>query len=133
MVIMEKAAEILVVDDEPAVALAIKAALKFCGFAVVGVPNGEAALEQLRADLGRFPVVLSDHNMPGLGGLGFVQALRELGYPGGIVILSAFLSGEIESRYQALGVDQILSKPFDLRRLRGAIESLLEAQAQNAA
>jgi CheY-like chemotaxis protein len=123
--IMENEVEILVADDEPAVALAIKSALKFCGYAVQTVPNGAAALECIQAEPGRFGLMLTDHNMPGLGGLALVKALRAAGFPGRIVILSAFLSRSIEAQYVALGVDQILSKPFNLERLRLAMEQAL--------
>jgi CheY-like chemotaxis protein len=125
MEIIEKEVEILVADDEPAVALAIKSALKYCGYAVLTVPNGEAALARIQEEPGRFGLVLSDHNMPGVGGLALVKALREANYPGRIVILSAFLSQGIEAQYEALGVDQILSKPFNITRLRAALEQAL--------
>ena len=121
MEIMETEVEILVADDEPAVALAIKSALKFCGYSVLTVSNGEQALERVKAEPTRFALVLSDHNMPGLGGLALVKALRVVGYPGRIVILSAFLSREIEAQYEELAVDQILSKPFNIERLRNAL------------
>ena len=125
MEIMENEVEILVVDDEPAVALAIKSALKFCGYAVLTVPGGEEALQCIQAEPNRFALVLTDHNMPGLGGLALVKALRTVGYPGRIVILSAFLSQSVETQYQALGVDQIVSKPFHLERLRLTLERAL--------
>jgi CheY-like chemotaxis protein len=123
---MVNTGEILVADDEPAVALAIKSALKFCGYSAVTVSNGEEAIGRIKAEPGRFALVLSDHNMPGLGGLALVKALRAVNYPGRIVILSAFLSQAIEDQYEALGVDQILSKPFNIERLRQALERALK-------
>lgn len=122
---MENAVQILVADDEPAVALAIKSALKFCGYSVLTVHSGESALQQIQKEPGRFSVVLTDHNMPGLGGLALVKALRAIGFPGKIVILSAFLTSENETQYELLGVDQILSKPFNVERLRLAISHAL--------
>jgi CheY-like chemotaxis protein len=132
MEIMGNEVEILVADDEPAVAMAIKSALKFCGFAVLTVSSGEAALERIQAEPGRFALVLSDHNMPGLGGLALVAALRAAGYPGRIVILSAFLTGSVEAQYAALGVDEILSKPFSIERLRLALDRALSSAACGA-
>ena len=129
---MENITEVLVADDEPAVALAIKAALKFCGYAVLTVPNGQAALDHIQAEPGRFSVLLSDHNMPGFSGLALVKALRAAGYPGRIVILSAYLSHEIEAQYEELGVDQILSKPFNIERLRLALDRALHADGCRA-
>jgi CheY-like chemotaxis protein len=122
---VENTVEILVADDEPAVALAIKAALKFCGYGALTVPNGQAVLDRVQAEPGRFPVVLTDHNMPVLGGIGLVKALRAIGYPGRIVILSAYLTQENEAEYEALGVDQVLSKPFNLQALRLAMGQAL--------
>ena len=122
---MEITTAVLVVDDEPAVALAIKAALKFCGFPAMTVPNGQAALDAIQADPGRFQIVLSDHNMPSLGGIGLVKALRVIGYPGRIVILSGYLTQENEAQYRDLGVDQILSKPFNIERLRRTLNLAL--------
>jgi CheY-like chemotaxis protein len=126
---MDTAAEILVADDEPAVALAIKSALKFCGYSVQTVPNGQAALDAVEAEPGRYDVVLSDHNMPGLSGLALVKELRVFGYPGRIVILSAYLTQENEAQYRELGVDQILAKPFNLERLRLALSRALNPAA----
>jgi CheY-like chemotaxis protein len=125
MAIMENKVEVLVADDEPAVALAIKSALKFCGYNVQTVSNGEAALERIQAEPGRFCVLLTDHNMPRLGGLALVRALRAMDYPGRIVIVSAFLSHDIEAQYEELAVDQILSKPFNIERLRLTMERAL--------
>jgi CheY-like chemotaxis protein len=126
---MENPVEILVADDEPAVAVAIKSALKFCGYRVLTVGDGQAALDCVQAEPGRFSVVLSDHNMPGLGGIGLVKGLRVAGYPGRIVILSGYLTRENEAQYEKLGVDQILSKPFNLDRLRLALERALHPAA----
>jgi len=104
-------------------------ALRFCGFASASASNGEAALEAVQAEPGRFALVLSDHNMPGMGGLALVKGLRAIGYPGKIVILSGYLSEEVEARYQELGVDQILSKPFNVHRLRDALNQALNSTA----
>ena len=129
MEFMDNEVEILVVDDEPAVALAIKSALKFCGYKVFTVYNGQAALDLIQAEPNRFGLVLSDHNMPGLGGIALVIALRAIGYPGRIVILSAFLSRAMEGQYEEMGVDQILAKPFNIERLRLALEQALHPAA----
>jgi CheY-like chemotaxis protein len=126
---MENMIEVLVADDEPAVALAIKSALRFCGYSVATVPDGKAALEAIQAEPGRFALVLSDHNMPGVGGIALVKALRVIGYGGRIVILSAFLTDENRAQYMDLSVDQILSKPFNIERLRTALDRALNPVA----
>jgi signal transduction histidine kinase/CheY-like chemotaxis protein len=67
-------ARILVVDDEPDVADLIREILARDGFDVVEVSSAEAALELLQRE--RFDMILTDLNMPGLGGRGLHDALR---------------------------------------------------------
>jgi CheY-like chemotaxis protein len=129
MEIMENTVQVLVVDDEPAVALAIKSALKFCGYSVTTAPSGDIALELIQANPGQFSVLLSDHNMPRLGGPGLVKAARDIGFPGRVVILSAYLTDANRALYEQLGVDQILSKPFSLEGLRIALQNALHLVA----
>lgn len=70
--------------------------------------------------------------MPGLGGIELVKGLRAIGYPGRIVILSGYLSTEVEAQYEELGVDQILAKPFNIERLRIALDRALNPAACGA-
>jgi CheY-like chemotaxis protein len=129
---MVNTVHVLVADDEPAVALAIKSALKFCGYSVTTAQDGKAALDAVQADPTRFQLVLSDHSMPGLSGIALVKALRVIGYPGRIVILSAYLTSENEAEYRDLNVDQILSKPFNIERLRRALDRALNPAPCNS-
>ena len=118
---------VLVVDDEPAVALAIKAVLKYCGYGVEMSTSGEAALRQVREAPGKFALVLSDHNMPGISGLDLARELDAMDYPGKVIILSALVSPDMEAEYKKAGVDQIILKPFDLQGFRRAVQSTLES------
>ena len=79
----------------------------------------------IRAEPTRFAALVTDHTMPRLGGLALVRALRDTAFTGRIVLVSAFLTQEIEEQYRQLGVDQILSKPFNIERLRGALDRAL--------
>ena len=59
-------------------------------------------------------------------GLELVRQLRAQKFAGKIVVLSAFLDAENTRAYQALGVDLLLAKPFDMDELRHAIEILAD-------
>ena len=65
-------ATLLVADDDPAVRQSLERTLTREGYAVVLAPDGQAALERLRA--GGIDLVLSDLRMPGLTGLEFLVA-----------------------------------------------------------
>ncbi|HUG38627.1 MAG TPA: response regulator, partial [Candidatus Limnocylindrales bacterium] len=64
---MSDAPVLLVADDDPAVRQSLERMLAREGYAVVLAPDGQAALERLRA--GGIDLVLSDLKMPGLTGI----------------------------------------------------------------
>lgn len=64
---------VLVVDDEADVAELIREILDRDGFEVETAPDAEAALRL--AETGNFTLILTDLNMPGMGGRGFYERL----------------------------------------------------------
>jgi PAS domain S-box-containing protein len=67
------AATILVIDDEPEVADLIREILQRDGFTVRSAASGEDALEMIRHET--FSLILTDLNMPGMGGREFYEVL----------------------------------------------------------
>lgn len=67
---------LLVVDSNPQVRRALAKVFTGCGYAVTCAEDGVEALEM--AERHRFPVVISEMNMPRLNGVELVQALSEL-------------------------------------------------------
>ena len=65
--------------------------------------------------------------MPRVTGLELVRQLRARDFGGKIVVLSAFLNEENVRAYEALGVDLMLAKPFDMDELRKAIGILADS------
>ena len=118
---------ILTVDDERPVICSIQFALggPACSLAAAG--DGEEALEQIQAKEPPFDLIITDNNMPRVNGLELVRRLREMSFAGKIIVLSAHLSTEIQSAYQALKVDRMIPKPFDVSELRSAVAQVVPA------
>jgi CheY-like chemotaxis protein len=114
---------ILVVDDEPLIAMALEAALEDAGYEVVTAANGRQGLERLaeaRADL-----VLLDMMMPVMSGPAMLAAMvaqPELaGIP--VIILSSLPEPTIRNRTD--GVAAIIRKPYTADQVLGAIAKAL--------
>src|SRR5947209_3996602 len=87
--------KILAVDDEPAVAQSVSFALAGPSRHLTLADGGEQALQRLVSDVPPpFDVVITDNNMPGMSGLELVRHLRQRGFEGKIVVLSAHLTDE---------------------------------------
>jgi signal transduction histidine kinase len=125
---------LLVVDDEAAQVEALCRTLEDEGYSVAGFTGTGAALAALRA--GSFDIVLTDLTMPGMDGIAFLSAAREID-PGlaGIVMTG---HGSIATAVEAMkagALDYIL-KPFDLRvilRVLARTQAMLRLRRENAA
>jgi two-component system chemotaxis response regulator CheY len=87
--------------------------------------DGRAALAKLIAD----PVhlVLSDYNMPGMDGLQLLQALRENRTTAriGFILVTGNPTPDLVARGKALGVNNIIKKPFSTASLKQCIEAVV--------
>lgn len=103
---------VLYAEDEPMLRDLFSLVLRQAGHRVETAADGRSALDLVRASFGRFDVVLTDHQMPGLNGLGLVRELRRLAFPGRIAIFASRLADADHAAYRDLGVDVILPKPL---------------------
>ncbi len=121
---MTEIMQILVVEDEKAVAHMIAMVLGGPAAKVVKARNGWEALIKVGATARPFDVVITDHRMPRVGGLQLVRQLRAQNFGGKILVLSAHLSDEDIRAYEDLSVDMMMSKPFDFDELQQAMAVL---------
>ena len=114
---------ILIVDDDRAFRLSTAALLRADGYDVDCVADGAAAAESLRAT--RHDLVVLDLRMPGVDGLGVVEALRLWGERVPVLMISGF--GTVESAVRALhlGADDFLTKPVEPDVLSARVADLL--------
>jgi CheY-like chemotaxis protein len=118
-------ATVLVVDDEPLIAMALEAALEDAGHAVSTAANGRQGLERL-AEAPRPDLVLLDMMMPVMNGPAMLAAMAadpELaGVP--VVVLSSLPEEAIRARV-GQGVAAILLKPCTAEQVLDAIARAL--------
>jgi DNA-binding response OmpR family regulator len=116
--------QILVVEDEKAVAHMIATVLGGPASKVISARSGWEGLIKIGATAQPFDVVITDHRMPRMTGLQFVRQLRAQDFGGKILVLSAYLSDEDIRAYEELSVDMMMSKPFDFDELQQAMAVL---------
>lgn len=114
---------ILVVDDEPAVRVALSRILAGAGFEVLSAADGPGALDQVVSEAP--DAVILDVLMPGMDGLEVCRKLREI--DGDIPVLMLTARDAVEDRVTGLdaGADDYLVKPFALEELLARIRALL--------
>ncbi len=110
---------VLVVDDEEDILELLGEYLRARGFGLRTAYDGEAALEIVRG--GEVDIVLTDMNMPHMGGLELLERIGELSRPVGTIVMTGY--GTVDTAITALkaGAYDYLLKPFRLREVHGAL------------
>jgi CheY-like chemotaxis protein len=121
---MREALQILAVEDEKAVAQILAVVLGGPMAKVTRAADGWEALIKVTAAPKPFDVIITDHRMPRMNGLELVRRLRQRSYQGKLLVLSAHLSDEDIRAYEELGVDLMMSKPFDFEEIQNAVAIL---------
>jgi len=107
---------ILYVDDEPRLLETGKSYLERSGELTVDTGTNAPAGLALLASC-RFDAVVSDYQMPGMDGIGFLQAVRESGNPVPFILLTARGCEDVAIRALNGGADFYLKKDGDFEEL----------------
>jgi len=117
-------ARILVVEDDGHIAEGLRLNLRLLGYEVEVAADGVAALQRWKA--WRPDLIVLDIMLPGIDGFSVLQNIRLEDERLPILILSAKASAEDRIRGLAHGVDDYLTKPFNLEEFRLRVERLLQ-------
>jgi len=118
---------VLVVEDDPAIALGLKDDLTLEGYAVEVVRDGESALA--RAGAGGADLVLLDVMLPRKDGFAVCRELRLKGLHVPIIMITAKTHEAEKILGLELGADDYVTKPFSPAELRARIKSVLRRTA----
>jgi DNA-binding response OmpR family regulator len=124
----ERAARVLIVDDEPLIVQMLSIALGYEKFDVSVARTGLEAIQQ--ASLVKPDLIILDWMLPGLDGIEVCRRLRNAGDVG-ILMLTA--RGEDEDQVLGLeaGADDYLIKPFTLPVLLARMKAILRRRGIN--
>jgi len=124
---------VLVADDNPTNREVVGRILERSGHAVTLVSDGERTLDAVERDA--HDIVILDRNMPGMGGMEALQALRLMTrgrerLP--VIMLSADVTPEAKREALDAGADAFLAKPIEALRLLDEIQRLAAARPEAA-
>ena len=117
---------VLVVDDSVTMVMSVKTTLTMSGFQVETAGNGQEALNKVQAGI-KPNLIITDINMPVMGGMEFIKNLRALPGFRFVPILTLTTEGDIAKRDEGkrAGATGWLVKPVSGNDLIAVIKKVL--------
>ena len=118
--------KILIVEDDPAIALGLEGALQSEGYETLTARTGPEGLRLIRA----CPpdVLILDVMLPGMSGLELCKRLRDEGIMTPVIMLTAKAEENDKVLGLELGADDYVTKPFGLRELLARVKAQLRRE-----
>jgi len=115
---------VLIVDDVDANIFVAKGLMKPYGFETDTASSGYEVLDKIRSNR-TYDVIFMDHMMPGMDGVETTKILREEGYTGPVVALTANAIAGMREFFIENGFNDFVSKPIDLRQLNQVLNTFI--------
>ena len=120
---------VLIAEDEDSLRSLVQRALLLDGHDVQVAQDGAEALDILGRERGRFDLLLADIKMPIMDGIALALAAAR-DFPNLTILL---MTGYADQRERAFGLEalihDVITKPFTVAEIQGAVMSALAAAA----
>lgn len=120
----EKYLSILIAEDEIDIATLVSSVLRGDGHSVDIAGDGQEALTKMTENRRHYDLLITDSSMPRMSGFQLVEKVRKHGFPGKIIMASAFKTLDPEAVHQTQLVDRIVHKPYLMVDLQQAVGEL---------
>jgi DNA-binding NtrC family response regulator len=123
---------ILLVDDELEILKSLGEILTRFGYQVIARQSGQEALASVK-DRAKIDLVITDYRMPGMDGLEFLNALRQMDPSVPVIMLTAYGAVESYLKSLSLGVYEYVNKPIKAKELGRIVQAAINSAEQTGA
>jgi CheY-like chemotaxis protein len=116
---------VLLLDDEPILAVAVERRLRALGYEVVACTTPQAALDAFAADPSGIDLVLTDYSMPDMNGFELARRITEVSGGVPIVMVTGFVDDLDPDRLEESGIVAVLKKPTTVEEMAGVLHKAL--------
>lgn len=122
---LTKSYTVMVVDDDRDLRNLLEAVIGREGWLTVIAANGSEALDWMQKSTCLPDLILTDWNMPGMGGVEFLSKLKQNDLTHSIPVVVVSGVDELESKTKSIGADGFLQKPYNLEVMTSLLKSYL--------
>ncbi len=124
--------KLLMVDDEKVFLKSLKAGLSHLStvFKTDICFNFHEAVTLIKQN--QYALIITDIRMPGKSGIDLLLHLKKINFEGGVKVMSAFNSEVNLKRINALGIVDVIPKPFDLKWFQNMLVEYFEREDESS-
>ena len=119
---------IVVVDDDDSIRKTFFMILHE-NYHVYLAKNSFEALQRFKDT--KVDLIISDLKLPGIDGIEMIRHFRKAGYPGEVIMISAYPDLVTTEELKRLSISRFFVKPLDLNALTQSIDYLLHSKNEN--
>jgi two-component system, NtrC family, response regulator len=120
---------ILLVDDELEILKSLGEILTRFGYQVISKQAAQEALALVKDGV-NIDLVITDYRMPGMDGLEFLNALRQMDPSVPVIMLTAYGAVESYLKSLSLGVFEYVNKPIKAKDLGRIVQAAINSAEQ---
>jgi signal transduction histidine kinase len=124
---MNQTAKILIVDDEPDIALILKLYLEEAGYSISRAKDGETCLRMLAKV--PYNLVLLDINLPKMNGIEVLEQIMQINSDIAVLMMTGNGSESMAVKCMKIGAQDYFAKPFSLEDVLHRVEQALSYKA----
>ncbi len=117
---------IMIVDDEPEIALLFDRTIKSLGYQVVAYTDSMEALQAFRMEPDGIDMVITDTNMPRMNGIQLASELLIIKPELPIILSTGFSELIDDAALKKMGIRKFINKPISKREIAEAISTVLD-------
>ena len=115
--------KILLIDDDEWIRDSLSLFFESEGCQLLALETAEEALDAIKQQT--YEIIITDYRLPGINGLEFLKQIQSKDLDAVMILITAYCDDEVISEAKRIGVQDIITKPFNSEDIEASLARLI--------